>query len=103
MIEVSIMLPSFVFRMSSYATGKWIESTRELGGTATVADVLADLVATHPGFRDAVYDPECGAVNDEIGVVLNGELLTFDEISGKKLSDGDIVQVQPAYSGGEKQ
>ncbi len=79
MIEVSTRLPSFMIRTSSYATGRWIESTRELGGTATVADMLADLVATYPGFRDAVHDLESGVANEQILAVLNDQLLTFAE------------------------
>ncbi len=66
----------------------------------TVAGLLADLVASYPGFREAVYNPGSGAMSEQIGVILNGRLLSFSEISQTRLSNNDDLLVQPIYSGG---
>ena len=39
------------------------------------------MVTTYSGFRQAVYNPDTGLVNEQTSVVLNDCLLTFREIS----------------------
>jgi molybdopterin converting factor small subunit len=98
-VSVRMRFPSIVFKTAGGSEG-WVTVKRNVEDGATVAALLADLVATYPGFRESVYNPESGVVNEQIGVVLNGKLLTFSDISETRLSNNDEVLVQPIYSGG---
>lgn len=97
---VRIRFPAFVFKTPAGESGGLVVVERDIQDGASVAGLLADLVATYPGFREAVYNPESAVMSEQIGVVLNGQLLSFSEISEAKLSNGDQVLVQPIYSGG---
>lgn len=100
MATVRIRFPAFLFKTPAGEGGDWVLVEKDVRDGATVAGLLSDLVATYPGFREAVYNPESGAMSEQIGVVLNGQLLSFSEISGARLSNDDDVLVQPIYSGG---
>jgi molybdopterin converting factor small subunit len=97
---VRVRFPAFVFENPASGSGGWVVVERNVEDGATVGGLLAELVATHPGFREAVYNPASGVVSEQIGVVLNGQLLSFSEISETRLSNGDDILVQPIYSGG---
>ena len=73
---------------------------KEIGERTTVNELLSALVLTSPGFRESVFNPDVGLVNEQMNVVLNNELLTYAEISQTTLADGDTVTLLPIYSGG---
>ena len=100
MVKISVRFPSFVFKTPAAENTGWVEATREMGQGSTVLDSLSDLVAVYPGFREAVFNPETGAVAEQIAVVLNDELLTFAEMSQRKLASDDRLVILPVYAGG---
>ena len=100
MIRVRIRLPSHVARMPGAETTGWLELEKEMGEGTTVHELLSTLVLTYPGFRESVFNPDVGLVNEQINVVLNNELLTFAEISETGLADNDTVALLSIYSGG---
>jgi molybdopterin converting factor small subunit len=98
--KVRIRLPSHIARMLEPGTSGWLELEKEVGAETTVSELLSGLVLTHPGFRQWVFNPDVGVVNEQVNVVLNDELLTFAEISQTRLADGDTLGLLPIYSGG---
>jgi len=99
-VRVNVRFPSFVFKTLAGRVGGWVGLTREVTDGTTVAGLLSDLVETYPGFRERVFSPDTGTVNEQIGVVLNDRLLAFAELSQIGLSNDDKVVIQPVYSGG---
>ncbi len=100
MVHVRIRLPSHIAKMLGVETTGWLELDREIEEGTTVRELLSILVLTRPGFRESVFNPDVGLVNEQTNVVLNEELLTFAEISETKLANNDTVALQPIYSGG---
>ncbi len=100
MARVRIRLPSHIARALDPRSTGWLELEQEIGAGTTVRDLLSGLVLSYPGFRQWVFNPDVGAVNEQINVVLNDELLTFAEISETRLAEGDTVSLLPIYSGG---
>ena len=97
---VSVRFPGFVFRTPVAKNEGWVDSTRETPEGDTVLDLLSDLVTAYPGFREAVFNPETGTVAEQIAVVLNDQLLTFSEMSERKLVNDDRLVILPVYAGG---
>jgi molybdopterin converting factor small subunit len=59
---------------------------------ATIGDLVAALDRRIPGFRDRLEDPLFNfAVNDE---------LVLHNVRGRRLADGDRVEIVPTISGG---
>lgn len=100
MSKIRLKLPSWVATMIDAKSSGWLTLEKETGKDTTVSDLLADLAVTCTGFRQAVYDPDTGLVNEQINVILNDNLLTFREVSETKLTDGDTVILIPLYYGG---
>ncbi len=100
MAKIKLRLPSWIAARLEAKSSGWLTLEKEVAADATINDFLAGLVKTYPGFREAVYNPEAGLVNEQITVVLNDRLLTFQEISAVKLSDGDTIVLLPLYYGG---
>ncbi len=78
----------------------WSGIEREVADGTTVLELLSDLAAAYPEFRESVFNPDVGTLNEQIGVVLNDVLLTFEEVNHTRLVDEDIVTLLPIYSGG---
>ena len=78
----------------------WLTLEKEIEEDTTTSDLLSDLVATYPGFRQAVFNPDTGHLNDQMNVVLNDKPLTFLEVTQTKLIDGDTIVFLPIYYGG---
>jgi molybdopterin converting factor small subunit len=100
MARVRMRLPSHIAKMLDPENSGWLELEKEIGDETTVSEFLSGLVLTHPGFRQWVFNPDVGVVNEQVNVVLNDELLTFAEISQTRLADGDTLSLLPIYSGG---
>ncbi|MFC2005607.1 MoaD/ThiS family protein [Chloroflexota bacterium] len=67
---------------------------------ATVGDLLTDLASKHTDFRKAVFAPDTGEVNDQVLIVLNGNLLPPPEVAEAELKGGDTVLLLPVCYGG---
>ncbi len=64
----------------------------------TVAALIDDLEARHPGLRDRLVDD--GALRRFVNVYLNDEDVRFLDGLETPISDGDSVTVLPAVAGG---
>jgi molybdopterin converting factor small subunit len=100
MVNIHIKLPSHLARMLKADSVDWLIIEKEIAEGTTVKDLLSILVMTYPGFRKSVFNPDAGSVNEQINVVLNNELLTFEDMSHKLLADNDTVTILPMYFGG---
>ncbi|HEY1134334.1 MAG TPA: MoaD/ThiS family protein [Nocardioides sp.] len=70
---------------------------------ATLANLIDDLEANHPGIRDRLVEGgESGEVDLRrfVNVYINDEDVRFIGGLGAELSDGDQVVVLPAVAGG---
>jgi len=66
---------------------------------ATIAEVLADLEAKHPGFREKLFDAE-GRIKRHVNIFANDEDIRFLSNLETPVADGDEVSIVPAIAGG---
>ena len=69
------------------------------GSGDTLADLLSDLDARHPGLRARLITPE-GALHRFVNIYVNDEDVRFLGSLDAKLNDGDTVTILPAVAGG---
>lgn len=94
-MSVSIRVPTI---LRSYTGGAKTVS----GAGETLAELLTDLEARHPGLRGRLVTDE-GALHRFVNVYVNDEDVRFLGALEAKLSDGDMVTVLPAVAGGAGQ
>jgi len=72
------------------------------GGGDTLAALIDDLEANHPGIKDRLIEARDGRVDLRrfVNVYVNDEDVRFTGGLGTELSDGDQVVVLPAVAGG---
>jgi molybdopterin converting factor small subunit len=99
-VRVQVKLPSYIAKEPGTDTTGWRTIEKETGKGTTVRKLLSILVATYPGFRESVFNPDTGSINEQINVVLNTQLLTFAEILQTELADNDTITLLPIYLGG---
>jgi MoaD family protein len=68
------------------------------GSGDTLADLLTDLDARHPGLRDRLIKD--GTLHRFVNIYVNDEDVRFLGSLDTKLSDGDHVTILPAVAGG---
>lgn len=100
MAKVQVRLPPHIAQMLNPESSAWMVLEEEIQDRKTVSCLLASLVANYPGFRETVYNPDAGVINEQIGIVLNDRLLTFEEISDTILKENDSITIIPLYYGG---
>ena len=100
MIKIKLRLSSWVAAKLGDEHSGWLTLEKEVGEGSTISDLLAGIVMTYPGLREAVYSPDTGLVDKRINVALNDQFLNSREISRVKLSDGDTVFLFPSHWGG---
>jgi molybdopterin converting factor small subunit len=66
---------------------------------ATLAEVLDDLDANHPGIKARVLDDQ-GAIRRFVNVYVGNDDVRFLEVLETKTPDGSQVSVIPAVAGG---
>lgn len=66
---------------------------------ATVADLIADLEARHPGFRERLLD-DSGTLRRFVNVYVNDEDVRFQDGLSTPVPDGASVSIIPAVAGG---
>jgi MoaD family protein len=69
------------------------------GAGDTLADLLSDLDAKHPGLRARLITPE-GGLHRFVNIYVNDEDVRFLGSLDAKLNDGDTVTILPAVAGG---
>jgi molybdopterin converting factor small subunit len=99
-IKIRIRFPRSVILAGESQKGGWQDIEREAVEGTTVIQLLSDLVSTYPGFREGVFNPQTGTLNEQIGVVVNDQLLTFSEVTQNLLADDDRIVIVPIYAGG---
>ena len=77
------------------------EKSVDATGT-TLAELIDDLEANHPGIKERLVDGENGDgdLRRFVNVYVNDEDVRFTGGLGTELSDGDQVVVLPAVAGG---
>jgi len=66
---------------------------------STVAEVLKDLDASHPGFADRLYD-DSGGLRRFVNVFLDDEDVRFLQGLDTPVADGQTLSIVPAVAGG---
>jgi len=66
---------------------------------ATVGEVLGNLDAAHPGFRDRLLDDQ-GALRRFVNVFVADEDIRFLQGLETPVAEGQVVSVVPAVAGG---
>lgn len=67
---------------------------------STVAEVLDQLEAAHPGFKERLIDDSDGSLRRYVTVYLADEDIRFREGFDTVVADGDTVAIHPAVAGG---
>lgn len=72
------------------------------GSGGTLADLIEDLEANHPGIKDRLVEQKDGTddLRRFVNLYVNDEDVRFTGGLGTELSDGDQVVVLPAVAGG---
>lgn len=72
------------------------------GSGGTLAELIEDLEANHPGIKDRLVEQKDGAddLRRFVNLYVNDEDVRFTGGLGTELSDGDQVVVLPAVAGG---
>ncbi|WP_129842349.1 MoaD/ThiS family protein [Streptomyces sp. RFCAC02] len=90
-MAIEVRIPTI---LRSYTDGqKAVE-----GNGGTIAELFADLDASHPGIRERLVDGE--ELRRFVNVYLNDEDVRFLDGIATALSDGDSVTILPAVAGG---
>ncbi|MFC2039057.1 MoaD/ThiS family protein, partial [Chloroflexota bacterium] len=92
MIQVRLDLPPWIISQ--------LEGQSSVEEGTTLAEFLTKMAVAYPGFRESVFNPDAGSITEQISVALNNRVLTFREISEKRLSAGDNITLLPIYTGG---
>ncbi|MFC1862488.1 MoaD/ThiS family protein [Thermodesulfobacteriota bacterium] len=100
MIKIKLRLSSWVTAKLGVEHSGWLTLEEEVGEGSNISDLLAGMVTTYPGLREAVNSPDTGVVDARINVSLNDQLLDSREISRAKLSNGDTIILFPSCWGG---
>jgi MoaD family protein len=91
-MSIDVRVPTI---LRSYTGG-----AKAVSGTGdTLADLLSDLDAQHPGLRSRLITPE-GGLHRFVNIYVNDEDVRFLGSLDAKLNDGDTVTILPAVAGG---
>lgn len=66
---------------------------------ATLGEVLANLDATHPGFKDRLFDDD-GSLRRYVNIFVADDDVRYLEGLDTKVPDGETVSIIPAVAGG---
>lgn len=70
------------------------------GEGANVGELLANLEAAHPGFRDQITGDD-GQLHRFVNIYLNDEDIRYLDALNTPLQDGDVLSILPALAGGD--
>jgi sulfur-carrier protein len=91
-MAIDVRIPTI---LRSYTGGSKAVS----GSGETLADLLSDLDAQHPGLKGRLITPE-GGLHRFVNIYVNDEDVRFLGSLDAKLNDGDTVTILPAVAGG---
>jgi molybdopterin converting factor small subunit len=100
MYKVELKLPSWVATSLDPKADGWLTVDKEVAPGTTVGRLLEEIAASSKDFRETVYNPAVGLVSEQINVLLNNTLLSYQEITQTKLNNGDSLLLLPVYFGG---
>jgi molybdopterin synthase sulfur carrier subunit len=91
-MAVTVRIPTTMRPLANGNTTVQIEG-------ATLADVLAGLDATYPGFNDRLFD-ETGGLRKFVNVFVADDDVRYLEGLNTVVPDGETVSIIPAVAGG---
>ena len=91
-MPVTIRIPTTLRPMAGGSSTVQVEG-------ATVGEVLGNLDAAHPGFRDRLFDDE-GALRRFVNVFVADDDVRFLQGLDTPVPDGETVSIIPAVAGG---
>ena len=91
-MPVTIRIPTTLRPMAGGSSTVQVEG-------ATVGEVLGNLDAAHPGFRDRLFDDE-GALRRFVNVFVADDDVRFLQGLDTPVPDGETVAIIPAVAGG---
>jgi molybdopterin converting factor small subunit len=91
-MAVTVRIPTTMRPIAGGASSVQVE-----GGT--LADVLANLDKTHPGFQERLFD-ETGQLRKFVNVFVADDDVRYLEGVDTKVPDGETVSIIPAVAGG---
>jgi len=91
-MAVTVRIPTTLRPMTAGA------ATVQVAGT-TLAEVLANLDAAHPGFRDRLLD-EAGALRKFVNLFVADDDVRYLQGLDTPVPDGETVSIIPAVAGG---
>ena len=94
MAKVKVRIPTPLQKLTG--------GTSEVEGLGeNIREVITNLEARHPGFRERLYDDQ-GKLRRFINIYVNEEDIRFIDGDGTRLKDGDDISVIPAIAGGAR-
>ncbi len=91
-MAVKVRIPTTLRTLTGGASEVQVEG-------ATVGDVIANLEAAHPGFRDRLLD-ENGEMRRFVNVFVADDDVRFMDKLATPVPDGETVSIIPAVAGG---
>jgi molybdopterin synthase sulfur carrier subunit len=91
-MAVTVRIPTTLRPLSGGAAQVQVEG-------ATLSQVLAALDATHPGFRDRLFD-DGGSLRKFVNVFVADDDVRFLQGLDTPVPDGETVSIIPAVAGG---
>jgi sulfur carrier protein ThiS len=73
---------------------------KKIAAGTTLYDLFANLAERHPEFRDKVYNPATGAMNEQILVIINNRLVQARDFRQTELHDQDKITLSLVLAGG---
>jgi sulfur carrier protein ThiS len=100
MAKVQVKITPSLAGALNASGAEWLILEREIAERSTIGDLFTDIAFTDAEFRQVVFEPNTGKINDLVVVILNDKLLHDVRIPESTLNDGDIVILLPVYMGG---
>ncbi len=91
-MSVTVRVPTTLRTLTAGASEIAVDGT-------TVAEVLDQLEAAHPGFKERLLDPE-GGLRRFVNLYVADDDVRFREGLDTEVADGDTVSIIPAVAGG---
>ena len=98
--KVQLKIPPWVASMLNTPSSDWLSLEKDIGGGATIGNLLAELALGKSEFQKAVFDPDTGKSSGQVMIFLNKSILQYSDIAETKLNDGDSIMLLPVYLGG---
>jgi len=93
-MAVRVRIPTPLRRLSGGLSEVQVEGS-------TISELLANLEAAHPGFRERLFD-EAGRLRRFVNIYVRGEDIRFLSGLETPLNHGDDVSIVPAVAGGNR-